>query len=289
MREMLMKIGGLLTIGMILGASQTVPGVPEWRAVFGYAPESVHRFEVRDFGYPFVPVVLRRDTLWLPFDTGNMVGLSVETNMFHSLGLPCSDQWGRLDSAGQLISSGCIAHGSEVKVFGVVHDSVSVYELSNEVLPGLVGPGMIPGDRFTMDYKARVMAADDRDTPEEIPGFAPIPLVQSSRHPRLILVRGRVQGHDVLIEIDTGKSRTTIDRKLVRTLGLEVGPNGIRVGRIDLGPRSWIVSRARIVDTSGISKVLPMPISLGIGSDILAGFVFTVDYGAGRLWVELPQ
>lgn len=90
----------------------------------------------------------------------------------------------------------------------------------------------------------------------------------------------------MLIEIDTGKSRTTINRSVVEDLGLEETPAGAVVGKIQLGPRTFTVSSAKVVDTSGISRGLPMPISFGLGSDILSEFVFTVDYDLGRLWIE---
>ncbi len=89
-------------------------------------------------------------------------------------------------------------------MFGAVHDSVSIYEFSHEILPGLVGPGMIPGSRFTMDYGGGVLAVDGGRGPEVVPGFVSLPLVRSARHPRLILVQGRVGEQNVLIEIDTG-------------------------------------------------------------------------------------
>ena len=283
-----MKRLGMVAVVALLSSCQATPGGPDWRETFHYKVESLQPIEIRQMGFPFITVELGGDTVWLPFDTGNMVGLTLESAVFHRLALACSSKWDRLDSGGNPISTGCIAHGQNVTVFGAMHDSISIYEFSHERLPGLVGPGMLPGSRFTMDYEMGVMAVDGGTGPEVVPGFVSLPLVRSPRHPRLILVQGKVRGHDVLIEIDTGKSRTTIDRELVGVLDLERTPDGVRIGRIELGPREPSVSSARIVDTSGISEGLPMPISLGIGSDILAGFVFTVDYGARRLWIQDP-
>ena len=283
-----MKRKALATFALLLGACQGVPEGPEWLPLFDYSVESLRDIEIGDFGYPFVPVDFGRDTLWLPFDTGNMVGLTVEARVFRSLGLPCHERRNRRDSGGQLISSSCVANGVEATVFGVLHDSVTVFEFDHESLPGLVGPGTIPGDRFTLDYGARLLAIDGGSGPDTVPGFVSVPLVRSPRLPRLVLVGGRVQGHDVLVEIDTGKSRSTIDRALVSLLALAETSAGVRVGKVELGPRSWTVEAARVVDTSGISEGLPVPISFGIGSDLLAGFVFTVDYGTSRLWIEVP-
>lgn len=279
----------LVTLGLLLASCQHAPEGPGWLARFGYAPESLHHVEIGDFGFPFVPLGIGFDTLWLPFDTGNMVGLTLESSTFQGLGLPCSDRRNLRDSGGRLTSSSCVAHGVRATVFGVEYDSISVFEFNHESLPGLVGPGAIPGNRFTLDYDARILAIDAGADLDSVPGFVSIPLVRSARLPLLILVIGRVQGRRVLIEIDTGKSRTTVDRGLVELLALNATSDGVRVGTIELGPRTWLVEAARVVDTSGISKGLPMPISLGIGSDLLDDFVFTVDYSTGRLWIETPR
>lgn len=261
---------------------------PEWRTVFGYPEQAVTRIEIRDFGFPFVPVEIAGDTVWAAFDTGNTVGLILQSEVFDELGLPCSDRWPSYDSGGNLISSGCVAHGVETSVFGARQDSVAIYEFFNEDLPGLVGPGSLPGTRFTLDYHRELMAVGGGDEIKEVPGFVALPLIRSSRHPRLILVYGSLGERKVLIEIDTGKSRTTIDRSLVEELDLGRSSSGVTVGEVRLGPRTLSISSAKVVSTSGISGGLPMPISLGIGSDKLADFLFTVDFEWDQLWIEQP-
>jgi len=270
-------------------ACSSEPDIPPWQTLFGYSPDALHTLVIGAFGYPYVPVGIGPDTFWLPFDTGNMVGLTVQADTFARLNLPCSETHTRRDSGGRLVSTGCIAHGVRTNTFGVDSNSTSVYEFTHESLPGLVGPTNIPGTRFTIDYSRRIMAIDAGSTPPIVDGFEALPLVSSPRHPRLILVSGRVEGRDVIIEIDTGKSRTTIDRNLVELLGLEDTGSGVRLGRVELGPRGWSVPSARVVDTSGVSEGLPTKISLGVGSDVLSGFVLTVDYASGLFWIEQPR
>lgn len=202
------------------------------------------------------------------------------------MGLPCSDEWDLLNSAGEVVSTGCTALGVAAVLFGRNRTSLRVLEFFHETLPGLVGPDLLPGTRFTIDYDSRVLAFDSLRTPSDVPGFVAIPLVRSERHPRLILVEGEVNGRSALFEIDTGKNRTTVDHLLVEDLSLEPVETGVVVGRVRLGPREWNVTSARVVNTAGISQGLPSRISLGIGSDVLRGFIFTVDYAAGLLWVE---
>lgn len=262
---------------------------PAWRTAFGYQKEALQRIDIRDYNYPFVPVRVGGRTIWLPFDTGNMSGLTFETELFKELHLPCTERANRYDSGGELISSVCVASGVGAELFGESYDSLRVYEFSHERLPGLVGPGSLPGTRFTLDYDHELMALDQGTSPAQISGFEVLQLVRSRQHPRLILVRGRLRGREVLIEIDTGKSRTTVDRALVEDLGLEEHDRGVDLGSVSMGSRSFRIASARIVSTAGISAGLPIPISIGIGSDVLSEFVFTVDYEAGEFWLESEE
>lgn len=272
--------------GVVFIGCATPSQDPDWQTVFGYEEHAIHHIDLRDFGFPFVPVGILGDTTWLLFDTGNMVGLTLQSPLFERLDLPCSERWRRYDAAGDLISSGCVAQSVRASAFGESHDSLSIYEFFDENLSGIIGPGMIPGTRFTLDYQRELLAVAESERLVEAPGYVALSLIESPRHPRLILVTGSIRGREVLVEIDTGKSRTTVDRSLVQDLGLEETSDGAVVGEIQLGPRIFTVSSARVVDTSGISRGLPMSISLGLGSDVLSEFVFTVDYESGRFWIE---
>lgn len=282
------KRRGAVALAVALGACGGQSETPWWEQL-GYAPEALQPIRIGEYGYPFVEVSLQGETVWLPYDTGNMVGVTASSELFSQLELPCSSEWDQLDSGGQVVASGCTAHGVSVEWLGHAQDSVSVFEFFHERLLGLIGPGSLPGSRFALDYATGVFAVDYGRTPVSVEGFTAFPLVVSPRHPRLILVRGHVEGREVLIEIDTGKSRTTIDRTLVGLLGLEEGPGGVALESVKLGSREWSVEAARIVDTSGISEGLPSTIALGVGSDVLSGFVFAVDYEAGRFYMADPD
>jgi len=174
---------------------------------------------------------------------------------------------------------------SRVEVFGAHCDSVSVFEFFHPSVPGLVGPSQLPGTRFTIDYGKRLVATDSSTASDIGPPFEAFPLVRSPRHPLFILTCAQLQGEDTLVEIDTGKSRTTIHRSLVEAWGLRVTDQGAEVGTVPLGSWRWTVGSARVVDTSGISVDLPAEIALGIGSDVLRDFVLSVDYRSGHLWL----
>jgi len=280
------RIPALLVVVAAFACSRATEA-PDWTELFGYAADEVHTFDIGEFGYPYVSVVLAGQTHSLAFDTGNMVGLSVSPEVFLSAGLPCDDVWERLNSAGEPVSSGCVAHRQAAGILGTAWPELSVYEWLQPPLAGLVGPDHLPGRRFTMDYERRRMAVSSGPLPAEIAGFEALPLVRSPRHRRLILVFGSVRGRDVLFEIDTGKSRGTVNRSLVDDLVLERGDRGVLVGDVQLGGRNLEIGWAREVDTGGISEGLPAPVMIGIGSDVLSDFVWTVDYESGMLWLPL--
>lgn len=282
-RRSLLACSLLIAVGL---ACRSGSEDPAWRTAFGYQEGALQRIDIRDFNYPFIPVRVGGRTIWLPFDTGNMSGLTFESELFEELHLSCTERANRYDSGGELISSTCVASGVAADIFGESYDSLRVYEFAHERLLGLVGPGSLPGTRFTLDYDHELMALDEGTSPAQIPGFEILQLVRSPEHPLLILVRGGIRGREVLIEVDTGKSRTTVDRALVEDLGLEEHDRGVDLGTVSMGSRSFRISAARIVSTAGISAGLPMPISIGIGSDVLSEFVFTVDYEAGEFWFE---
>ncbi|MDX1624164.1 MAG: hypothetical protein R3199_09295, partial [Gemmatimonadota bacterium] len=184
--------------------------VGEWAAEHGFDPAEVHEVRIGANGFPFVPVAIDGDTVELMFDTGNMVGVSLTAEKLEELDLPRIGEWTRLASDRSVVGRYGVHRAESVSVFGVELPS-RVYEWSHPRLPGLVGPRFLRGRRFTLDYDAGVlgMSEEPADPADRPPGG--VPLVRSERHPDLLLVHGRVGGRRVLMELDTGKSRTVID------------------------------------------------------------------------------
>jgi len=277
----------LLLVLQILGCRPQQPGA-EWVRAFGYAPGQVMAIEVGDFGYPYVPVRVESKQLMLAFDTGNMVGVRVSSSMFDEIGLTAADAWTFFNSAGEPVSRLRVANGVEVSAFRRDLGPTQVSELDHPSLPGLVGPAVLGGGHFTLDYRARMMAWSEAELPDRVPGFRAVPLVRSSRHPLLVLVRGTIEGRTVLMELDTGKSRSVVNPALASELGLERQPRGVSIRTLRIGDLSFGVPSAKEVDQTGIDPDLPEPVLVGVGSDVLSRFVWTVDYNAGVLWVPTP-
>lgn len=99
----------------------------------------------------------------------------------------------------------------------------------------------------------------------------------------MLVVEGYVNGVKTLIQIDTGKSRTCVDQKLIKTLNLPGNKKGYEIDSIKLGKYTFSVKNAKKTSFSGISGGYPEPIMLGIGSDILSKLILTIDYANRRL------
>jgi hypothetical protein len=287
-----LRSASLLCLVLMTGCRslETEPRWPEarqpiWIDAFGYAPEEVVPIEIGRYGFPYMSVSVAGDALMLVFDTGNMVGVSVSSEVFDRLGLRSDGSWTSLSSAGEARGMYRFAEGVGVARPGAEQRLTRVYESGIYDLAGLFGPGDLGGRRFTVDYRSRSLAVSTEGGPEVVPEYLAIPLVRSDRHPRLILIRGTIEDHPVLIQLDTGKSRTVVNPDLARELGLTHVPHGVAVRSLRIGNLEFSIRSAKEVDQTAIDAELPEPILVGVGSDILSRFPWTVDYDAGLLWI----
>jgi hypothetical protein len=258
---------------------------PDWQQSFGYSPAEIHAIEIGEFGYPYVPVNIGGDTIALAFDTGNMVGISLNTALFDRLGITEVGTVDRLSGSGEVVETSRIGQSKMVVVLGYDLGMKKIYELNHTTLTGLVGPDFLDGAHFTLDYRARQMAAAFSPLGDKIDGYHAVPLVRSVSHPTLILVRGTVEGREILIELDTGKSRTVINPELASMLKLDKGERGVRIGNFQIGKISFEIPSAKEVDQTDIETGSAERILAGVGSDVLSQIVWTVDYKSGVLWL----
>jgi predicted aspartyl protease len=265
-------------------AAQTASPTPVWVSELGYKPEELFPITINRYGFPMVTVEIDGTPLALVFDTGNTTGLSLSTENAEKLRLQTTGAATSYDTNNTALSQDRVFRAGQVTSLGRKWKDVPVHELRGTALPGLIGPVFLRGRRFTIDYKNKILAVSSSDLPKNAAGDR-LPLLPTY-YRGMIVVRGLVNGREVLIQIDTGKSRTCVDPVLIRELKLPKVGNGYRIEQIRLGTVDFSTSPAKDVDFSGIGEGLPGPILLGIGSDVLANVVFTVDYrsGVAMLW-----
>lgn len=254
-----------------------------WVEQLGYRQTEVTAIRAGPARMPLVEVTISGISRWLLFDTGDMVGLSLTTNELSQHPMPVDSTWQRLGSDGRVIGTLRRLRGSSVSAFGRALGDLPIFEFNESLVPGLIGPDLLPGKRFTLDYRAGLLGVTDAALGVPSAEFAVLPLVHSTRHPRLILAICSIAGRPVLTEFDTGKTRTVIDPRLVRTLGLVETEGGVRLDSLFLGPIAFAVSSAKLVSLADIDRSLPAPIELSVGSDIMSQLLITVDYATNRL------
>lgn len=252
--------------------------VVDWQKELEYEPSEIFSIKVGRYGYPYVQVIINGQELEMAFDTGNMSGLLMAPETVRQLSLSSIGESTHYDSSGEVIGTSRVFRVPELVVFGKVWAKEQAHEHVGSGLVGLIGPRYVYGKRFTLDYKNKIIAVSESPSPRIEQENIIFPLFRSKDNTGMIVIRGEVNGYPVLIQIDTGKSRTCVDPVLVEKMNLPEAARGYRIDKIQLGPHSFKVTSAKKVSFRGISGDLPEPILLGIGSDILSQVVLSVDY-----------
>ncbi|MFQ5605487.1 MAG: hypothetical protein ACE5HS_19635 [bacterium] len=266
-----------LSLFILMGCNQP-HSESEWLQRFHYQSGEVFPVEIGDFGYPYVSVKINSAAVNLVWDTGNMSELTLSRELADRWQLPVTGESKSYDSAGNVIGTFRTFRIDSLFVFHKKWQNVRAREFTNPKLNGLFGPRFVLGKRFTLDYRNKLLAVSSSPIPPPNSMENALLMVRSPEFAGLILVYGFVNRKKVLMEIDTGKSRTVVHPALAETLQLQSAANGFQIEEIRLGDFRFTVASAKVKSFQGISKGLPQPIQLGLGSDILSKFVLTVDY-----------
>ena len=266
-----------LLILLTLGFQPSKPSVP-WQEALKYRQNELFPVTIGKYGFPLVSVAVNGKNLNLVWDTGNMAGLLINPDVAKRLGLGVAGESKYYDTSGALLGTHEIYGISELNLFGKTWANLQADEFWQNDLDGTIGPRFVLKRRFTLDYQNKVIAVSDSLLPTQNSIGDMLPLISSSRYPGMIVIEGKVNGRTVLIQVDTGKSRTCVDPALATALGLPQAKNGYQIRDLEIGHYSFSVPSAKEVNFKGISQELPQPILLGIGSDILSQVVMSVDY-----------
>ncbi len=261
----------------------------DWPDAFGYSSSEVISIEIGSFGFPKIPIIIGDHEVFLTFDTGNMVGVSLNTELFDQLGLSPVRTWNRFDGAGDIVATLRVGEARRIGVLGREIGKKEIHEHDHPMLTGLFGPADLEAGHFTLDYGTRRLAAGSAQLPQAIPGYQSVPLVRSDHFPTLILVRGTIEGRSVVMQLDTGKSRTVVNPDLAADLDLRKVKHGVRIDSLQIGDLSFSIRSAKEVDQTAIAPELSETILAGIGSDILSQFIWTVDYDTGLFWLPVAE
>jgi len=113
-----------------------------------------------------------------------------------------------------------------------------------------------------------------------------LPIVRNLKYNKMIVVKGKVNGHEVLIQIDTGRTKTGIDARLADKLKLTKTDEGHVIDSILLGSYEFNVPNAEEVDLKALDKNFSEPVLISIGSDVISRMVLTVDYFKNQIIIS---
>jgi predicted aspartyl protease len=277
-----------LTASLASGQALETQAMPRWVSSLGYKLSEIFPVSIGRFGYPYLQVMVNRQAIQLPLDTGNMSRLVFSRDEAQRLKLPVTGQTSSYGSNGELRGLRHTFKVAEISALGRTWMDQNATEGDQPDLPGLFGPYYLLDRRFTLDYRRRLLAVSDTAMPATMTK-ACVKLLPCRNEPGMPVVEGTVNGRKVLIQIDTGKSRTCIDAALARELALPKTSNGWAIAEIRIGEWTCSVMSAREDDFSAIGEGLLAPILLGIGSDVLPQVLMTIDLHTNRLLLVVQQ
>lgn len=245
-----------------------------------YSPDEIFPIKIDKYGFPNVKMDYLKDPVWIVWDTGNMTGLVLSKKVIEHNNLTVKDSIRLRDAGGTSVGYSHRYITDSVAIFdNVYHKMLASTAIGDH--DGLIGPRFMDLNRFTIDYGKKLMGVSKNVLADDKIKGEVLPMVKAEALPRLIVVEGEVNGKKVLIEIDTGKSRTVVDPELVKEQDLISGEQGVIIKNLALGEITVQITNGKLKSFKGISKTLPQPIRVGIGSDLLKGFIVTVDYSKG--------
>ena len=292
-RAAFLPAGPLMLFGIMLSAARCRPAADpvSWARRFHYDAAEVFRIGRDGHGFPLVPGRINGRDVNVFFDTGNFFGPLIGPGLVGSLRLPASGNERRNYTSDGTFRSGQKGFRVEsFEVFGTASTDLEMFEMADGAFDASVGVQTLLGDRFTLDLANRLMAVSARPDGPDGDRDRELAIVWNDALGGMIVVHGRINGVGTLIQIDTGKSRTTIDETLIALAGLRENNTptlrGYRVDRIELGDRTFSVPCAKVASFRGISQGYPEPILVGIGADILSRVVLTVDFPRRRVLIR---
>lgn len=262
-----------------------------WGKINHYRIDETIPIKMDRHNFPLVPGKINAKDVDVFFDTGNFFGLLIGPGLVQTLKLkPSGSERKNYASDGTYRYSQKGYRVESLSVFRTTYKNIEMFEMTDDTFEASVGVRALGEERFTLDYKNHLMGISSRPfdrTGIEIDEF---PLIWNDRLSGMIVIRGHVNGIETLFQIDTGKSRTTIDEDLIARAGLKENNTsflkGYKVDRIILGTKSFSVECAKVANFKAISDGYPEPILVGIGADILSRIVLTVDYSQKKVFIK---
>lgn len=263
----------------------------EWVDRYGYVPGDFVDFRFGDRG-TWVPVVDARVAgrrVRLVFDTGTNGYAALDEATMRELQLPIEGWSEFLDASGEPAGRIPRTRASTLELASLRLVDVPVGGVGPERITGerrgyvgTIGWSALEGGRFTIDYSNRRIAISSEPLPGGLASCATRYVTSFVSPPRLdglLLVAARLEGHALLAEVDTGKSKTVLDPGIDSIRSFEHGDRGLEIAGLRLGPFELTTRFGRMGrGFDSFSRGVEPRVLVGLGSDLLSRFLLTVDY-----------
>ena len=291
-RKVLFRAMILWVPWFVLGQGcQTAMDPVQWGKEYHYGVDETIPIKIGRHNFPLVPGKINTLDVNIFFDTGNFFGLEIGPGLARTLKLrPSGNERKNYTSDGTYRYSQKGYDVESFTVFRTEFKNIEMFEMTDDTFEASVGIQDLLDGRFTIDYKNRLMGISSRPFDKEGIEIDEFPLIWNEALRGMIVIEGHVNGIETLFQIDTGKSRTTIDEDLIVRAGLKENHTlfqlGYKVDLIILGKKSFSIERAKVANFKAISEGYPKPILVGIGADILSRIVLTVDYSQKKVFIR---
>lgn len=246
-----------------------------------YEKDEIYAIKINEYGFPTVEIQLNNNSEWITWDTGNMAGICLSNRLAKNFNIPKSDTIFYRTAGGEPAGIGFRFQIDSMEIFNEMRYNSELFtkDLS---MNGLIGPKFVELSRFSIDYKNKLIGISKNNFSTNYKGTR-FEMISSNKYPKLIVIEASLNGQKFLLELDTGKSRTVVDTDLVKSLSLKQGEGGVIIDDLKFEDIILDISNAKVGNFKGTSKGFPVPIKLGIGSDILKNYIFTTDYSQGTV------
>lgn len=250
----------------------------KWQERYNYNNNEVYNMNIDEYGLPHINVKVNNEDLSMIFDTGNLNGIMIELDKARQLRLTRIDSWDGSDYLEEASGKYSVFLASRISLFGKSWTNQRAYESKRDGYDGSIGPLYISKERVTLDYKNKFIGAGDSKYDFDKRDASIMQIVKSDKYRGLIVVKGKVNGYEALIQINTGKNNTSIDPRLIKQLNITSTNEGYVIDTITLGNYEFSVPNASNINLKPLDDGFDKPVLLCVGSDILSRVVMTIDY-----------
>jgi hypothetical protein len=283
------------TKAAVASTSLGVTGFPQWAQELGYEKAQIYPLTLAPTGCPLVDVDISGVTVTVILDSGTASGFSI-TNHAPPIPHHVEGREEALNADGSHRGETLRIRVETMSVLGEVFKNVrgdmSDWQMDSSVpFDGSVGLDLFLKRRLTLDCRSKKVGTTSLPLPDKLDAKRYLSLDLVDPPPNLsqghiLYVRGRVNGRDAIIYLDTGTNVSFIDPAFAEGLTRVERPGKFKVFReqvpIKLGGHTLILDDLRESEVRRGSG-FDLPVALLLGSDVLSRFIITIDLRAKKL------